>query len=174
MLAAVAGVGLALWPVEREKAAAGTAVDARRYLMQRAMLAEALENGRAAREVVQEKDFNAFLAHHVKDGGSEGAWAARYRGAGVRFGEGVGEAWVEMARGPFRMSLEWTWSTEDGTLRATGARFGHLPLPGAACRWYAGAQKKLWDAFGEERRVLEGAARVESREGRLAVRVEGR
>lgn len=171
--AVIAGLALALWPVGRE-ASAGTAVDARRYSMQRAMLSEALDRGAAERVEVSERDVNAFLARHVQDSGEGGSWAARYRGAGVRFGEGEGEAWIEMSRGPLRLSEEWRWSTEGGTLRVTGARFGHLPLPGALGRWYARTQRGLWETFAEERRILEAAAEVKAAGGSLAVRVEGK
>lgn len=171
-LAVLAGLGLALWP-ERREAEAGGAVDARRYEMTRALLEDALNRGAAAEMEVAARDFNAFLARNVKDAGAGGEWSAKYAGAGVAFGEGRGEAWIAVERGPLTLTSGCTFEAGAGGLRATGARFGHLPLPGAIGQAFLKARKDLWRVFGTEARVLANLERAELREGVLSVRTKG-
>lgn len=168
-LAILVALGLALWPEQRE-AEAGGAVDARRYEMTRALLEDALNRGATAEMEVAARDFNAFLARNVKDAGTGGEWSAKYKSAGVTFGAGRGEAWIAVERGPLTLTSGCTFEAGEGGLRATGARFGHLPLPGELGRLFLKARKDLWRVFATEERVLANLERAELRDGVLAVR----
>jgi hypothetical protein len=172
LLAVLAVLGLALWP-EGRTVKAGGAVDARRYAMTRALLEDALDRGASVEMEVAARDFNAFLARNVQDAGAGGAWAAKYRGAGVAFGEGRGEAWLEMERGPLTLTCGCEFVAGDGGLRVTGAKFGHLPLPGALGRAFAGSRKDLKGVFAVEARILGNLEEAELRKGVLAVRTKG-
>ena len=167
--------GLILWPTRPALDRSGEEIDARRYHMKGELLIDALNRGVARTEAIAARDMNAFFARQVKDSGKGGAMAAKFCGAGVSFEDGRGMGWVEMARGPFRLSNEFHFRISEGNrIRVTGAKMGHLPLPGALGRVYTALKSNLFRPFPNEGRILRNLASAELRDGELELTTAGR
>lgn len=171
----LAAVGLILWPTRPTLERGGEEIDARRYHLKGELLIDALNRGVARTETIAEGDMNEFFARRVKDSGEGGAMAARFQGAGVAFDEGRGMAWLEVARGPFRLSNEFHFRISEGNrIRVTGVKVGHFPLPGLAGRTYAALKSNLFRPFPNEGRILRNLAAAELHEGEMTLTTAGR
>lgn len=177
LLAVLAALALLLWPVRLEQSPAA-AVDARRYLVSRAMLDDAIASGIPASVSIRDADFNAFLVRNATDASSGSAWRARYEGAAVAFSPASAVATLAMSRGPFRFTLQLEWTPDPAApadapaLRLDRARFGHLRLPAALVGAVLDSPRSPLLAFERENAILRRADSLELGEGTLLVGVD--
>ena len=170
-LALLAGVLLAIWPgtFERET---GEDVDARRYRMQTELLLEALNRGLPAAQTLAARDVNAHLRELVAAQPPRRGWTAALEDAAVRFGAGEAEGFVSVGRGPFTLTAYFSARTGAEGLDVTGARLGHLPLPGALGRAFASAQGGMFRQLRNEARIWRNLDGARSEPGKLELLVK--
>lgn len=154
LLALVAVLALALWPSGLERRTTGEPIDAKRAEMKRDLLADALERGFPAAQSFTEAEINAWLARLPGMQEERGGMAAQLLDTAVEFGENRAQWLVLVKRGPFRISVVFEAKAQDSELVPTGARMGHLPLPGALGRLYIRSQERLFRPFAKESRIL--------------------
>ena len=172
LLVVVAGLALLLWPETLVRDISGDRLDAKRYTMMGEILLNALNLNVQTNMVIAERDMNAFLAFQVRganENSDGGAFSAQYRAAGVHFAEDAGTAWISMKRGPATISSEVFFSAGEGGLSVTGAKVGHLPLPGALGRLYAKTQSSLFAKFKNEGRILRNLESAQLQDGSLSL-----
>lgn len=154
LLALVAALALALWPSGLDRRATGAPIDAKRAEMKRDLLADALDRGFPASQTFTEAEINAWLARLPEAQEDRGGMAARLLDTAVEFGENRARWLVLVKRGPFRISVVFEAKAQGAELEPTGARMGHLPLPGALGRLYVRSQERLFRPFAKEQRIL--------------------
>lgn len=171
LLASAAVLGLALWPSGLARRATGSPVDAKRAEMKRELLADALERGFPASQAFTEAEINAWLARLPAAQEERGGLAAQLLDTAVEFGENRAQWLVLVKRGPFRISVVFEAKAKDSELVATGARMGHLPLPGALGRLYVRSQERLFRPFAKEARILARLDSLVIRDGEIEMLV---
>ncbi len=151
---------LILWP-GRMTRTVGEEIDGKRYRMKGEILIDMLNRGMPAVQMIEEKEINAhfqeLLAAQVKREGL----AASLKDVGARFNAGRAEGFVAIKRGPLTLTAHFQAAVRGDRLVVTGAKAGHLPLPGILGRLYAKTQGGLFRQFKNESRVLrnlEGAS----------------
>jgi hypothetical protein len=142
---------LLIWP-GRMTRTTGEEMDRRRYVMKTELLLDALNRGVPASQQITEAEINAWLAQLVTD--QPAAKGATLKDAGVRFFAGRVEAFIAVGRGPFTLTAHFYARPDDNRLVVTGAKAGHLPLPGALGRLYASTRSGLFRPFKNEGRIL--------------------
>lgn len=162
-------LGLALWPSGIGERAAGSELDAKRWEMKRALLLDALDRGLPAAQTVTEAELNAWLGKLPGMQEEKGGMAAQLLDTGVVFGENRAEWLVLVRRGVLRFSVVYEAKAQGAELVLTGAKLGHLPLPGALGRLYAKTQGRLFRPFGREARILENLDSLVIRTGEMEV-----
>ncbi|HPC57965.1 MAG TPA: hypothetical protein PK689_03085, partial [Kiritimatiellia bacterium] len=125
---------LAIWP-GRMTRTVGDDLDARRYRMKGELLIAALNNDMPASQVITEAEINAHFRELVAAQPVTGK-GARLEDIGVRLIGGRAEAFVSVRRGPFTLTSHFIARPKGNRLVVTGARAGHLPLPGVLGRLY--------------------------------------
>ena len=85
---------------------------------------------------------------------AQSGFAARLEDAGARFFPGRAEAFVSIARGPLTFSTTLYLRPKGSRLVVTGAKAGHLPLPGFLGKLYAHTQTGLFRQFKNESRIV--------------------
>ena len=157
-LAAAAGlvliIALILWP-GRMTRTMGEEIDAKRYRMKGELLLEALNRGWPASQVIEEAEINAHLRELVAlqpKGG--GGMSGRLEDVGARFFAGRAEVFVAVGRGPLTLTAHFYAKPQGSKLVVTGAKAGHLPLPGILGRLYATTQTGLFRQMKNESRIL--------------------
>ena len=154
-------VVLLIWPAHMSRTI-GDEMDAKRYVLKSELLVEALNRNLPASQVIEEKEINARLREIVAAQPARSGSAARLVDAGARFFPGRAEAFVAIGRGPLTFSTTFYLRTQQqgSVLVVTGAKAGHLPLPGFLGKLYANTQSGLFRQFKNESRIirhLEGA-----------------
>lgn len=176
LLAFAAALGLAVWPSGLERRATGAEVDAKRWEMKRALLLDALDRGFPAAQTVTEAELNAWLTRVVAAAAEEdrGGMSAQLLDTAVSFGENRARWLVLVRRGPVRFSVVYEAKADGAGLALTGAKLGHLPLPGALGRLYAKTQGRLFRPFGKEARILRNLDSLVVRDGEIEVLTRAR
>ena len=157
-LAAAAGlvliIALILWP-GRMTRTMGEEIDAKRYRMKGELLIEALNRGLPASQVIEEAEINAHLRELVAaQPKPRGGLAASLQDVGARFFAGRAEVFVSIGRGPLTFTALFYAKPQGSKLVVTGAKAGHLPLPGILGRLYAGTQGGLFRQLKNESRIV--------------------
>lgn len=173
LVAFLAVLGLALWPSGLERRT-GTPVDAKRWEMKRALLLDALDRGVPAAQPLEEKEINAWLAKLPAMQEERGGMAAELLDTAVAFSENRARWLVLVKRGALRFSVVYEAKAQGAELVPTGAKLGHLPLPGALGRLYAGTQGKLFRPFAAEARILRNLDSLVIRDGEIEVLTRAR
>ena len=102
---------------------------------------------------------------------AKGGMAAQLEDTGVVFGENRAEWLVLVRRGVLRFSVVYEAKAQGAELVLTGAKLGHLPLPGALGRLYAKTQERLFRPFGREARILANLDSLVIRDGEIELLV---
>ena len=144
---------LMLWPSQMVRTI-GDEMDAKRYRLKGELLIEALNRELPASQVIEEKEINAHLREIVAAQPAQSGFAARLEDAGARFFPGRAEAFVSIARGPLTFSTTLYLRPKGSRLVVTGAKAGHLPLPGFLGKLYAHTQTGLFRQFKNESRIV--------------------
>ena len=157
-LAAAAGLALAaaliLWP-GRMTRTVGDEMDARRYRMKGELLIEALNRGMPASQVIEEKEINAHLREMLAaQPRARGGLAPSLQDMGARFFPGRAEVFVSIRRGPLTFTAHFQARPRGSGMAVTGAKAGHLPLPGFLGQLYAKTQSGLFRQLKNESRIL--------------------
>ncbi|MGD9783018.1 MAG: hypothetical protein AB7V14_12845 [Kiritimatiellia bacterium] len=158
---AKAGVGVALllvillilWPGKMARTV-GDEMDAKRYRMKGELLLESLNRGLPAQQTIEEKDVNAHLRELVAAQPPRRGMSGRLEDAGARFFPGRAEVFVAVGRGPLTLTAHFRARADGDRLVVTGAKAGHLPLPGILGRLYASTQAGLFRQMKNESRIL--------------------
>ncbi|NLG34919.1 MAG: hypothetical protein GX548_06155 [Lentisphaerae bacterium] len=144
---------LAIWP-GRMTRAVGEPIDARRYRVKTELLVDALNRGMPASQVLTEREINAHLKELIAAQPARKGWAPGLDDIGVRFSNNRAEVFVSIARGPFTFTSLYKAPVKNSIFRISGARLGHLPLPGILGRLYGGMQTGLFRQLKNESRIL--------------------
>lgn len=144
---------LLIWP-ESMARTTGTDVDAKRYRLKTELLIDALNRNVPGRQAIAETEINAYLRELVAAQPPAHGLAARLDDAAARFSGGRATAYLAMGRGPFTFTALFYAAPQGGNLALTGAKAGHLPLPGWLGRWYAWTQRGLFRQLANEARIL--------------------
>ena len=144
---------LMIWPSQMLRTI-GDEMDAKRYVLKSELLVEALNRNLPASQVIEEKEINARLREIVAAQPVRSGSAARLVDAGARFFPGRAEAFVAIGRGPLTFSTTFYLRPKGSDLVVTGAKAGHLPLPGFLGKLYAHAQSGLFRQFKNESRII--------------------
>lgn len=160
-------LGLSLWPSGLGARDVGSELDAKRWEMKRALLLDALDRGMPAAQTVTEAELNAWLGKLPGMQEEKGGMAAQLEDTGVVFDENRAEWLVLVRRGVLRFSVVYEAKAQGAELVLTGAKLGHLPLPGALGRLYAKTQSRLFRPFGREARILANLDSLVIRDGEI-------
>ena len=145
---------LTLWPGQMKRTT-GEEIDAKRYRMKGELLIDALNRGMPASQVIEEKEINAHLRELLAaQPAARGGFSARLEDIGARFFPGRAEVFVAIGRGPLTFTAHFYAQTRDSKLVVTGAKAGHLPLPGVLGKLYANTQSGLFRQMKNESRIV--------------------
>ena len=145
---------LLLWPGKMTRTT-GEEIDAKRYRMKSELLIESLNRGMPASQVIEEAEINAHLRELVVAQPPVGAGlSASLQDIGARFFAGRAEVFVAIGRGPLTLTAHFYAKPKGSKLVVTGAKAGHLPLPGILGRLYAATQTGLFKQLKNESRIL--------------------
>ena len=154
-------VVLLIWPAHMSRTC-GDEMDAKRYRLKGELLIYALNRGMPASQVIEEKEINAHLREMLAaQPAARGGLSASLGDIGARFFAGRAEVFVAIRRGPLTFTGTFTAKPQRTALVVTGAKAGHLPLPGIVGRLYANTQAGLFRQFKNESRIvrhLDGAS----------------
>ena len=151
---------LILWPGKMTRTT-GEEMDAKRYRMKGEILIDSLNRGMPAVQQIAEKDINAHFRELVAAQPKRGGMTATLQDVGARFNAGRAEGFIAVKRGPLTLTAHFKAVARGDGLVVTGAKVGHLPLPGILGQLYAKTQGGLFRQFKNESRVLrnlEGAS----------------
>ena len=145
---------LMIWPAKMARTT-GDEMDAKRYRMKGELLVEALNRGLPASQVIEEKEINAHLSEMLAaQPAGRGGFSAKLEDIGARFFVGRAEVFVAIGRGPFTFTTTFSAKPKGSRLVVTGAKAGHLPLPGILGKLYAGTQTGLFRQLKNESRIV--------------------
>jgi len=145
---------LMIWPGQMTRTF-GDEMDAKRYRMKGEILIDALNRGMPASQVIEEKEINAHFREVVAtQPAPKGGLSPVVEDVGARFFAGRAEAFVAVRRGPFTFTGHFFAKPKGSKLVVTGAKAGHLPLPGILGRLYAGTTSGVFRQLKNESRIL--------------------
>lgn len=145
---------LMIWPGQMTRTT-GEEIDARRYRMKGELLIDALNRGVSETRVIEEREINAHLAEVVaSQPAAKGGLSPVVEDVGARFFAGRAEAFIAVRRGPFTLTGHFFAEPQGSKLVVTGAKAGHLPLPGLLGRLYAGSVGGVFRQMRNESRIL--------------------
>ena len=145
---------LLIWPGQMTRTT-GDEMDAKRYRMKGELLVAALNQGMPASQVIEEAEINAHLRELVAmQPKAGGGMSGRLEDVGARFFAGRAEVFVAVGRGPLTLTAHFYAKPQGSKMVVTGARAGHLPLPGLLGRLYASTQTGLFRQMKNESRIL--------------------
>ena len=152
---------LLIWPGTMTRTT-GEELDAKRYRLKGELLVAALNQGMPASQVIAEAEINAHLRDLVAmQPKGRGGLSATLEVMGARFFKDRAEVFVAVRRGPLTLTAHFYAKPQGSKLVVTGAKAGHLPLPGILGRLYAATQTGLFRQMKNESRIvrnLDGAA----------------
>ena len=147
-------LGLILWPGKMTRTT-GEAMDAKRYRMKCEILINAVNRGEPSSQVIAEGDINAHLRELLAaQPKATGGMSSSLKDIGARFFTGRAEVFVAIRRGPLTLTTQFYAKPEGSRMVVTGAKLGHLPLPGLVGRLFAGTQLGLFRQMKNESRIL--------------------
>lgn len=178
-LGLLAVLGLLFWPVSPsgDEGNAASAIQARGQMQ---TLARGIESGQPVIEIISEAGINAYVAELLKKDPSA------TESSMVRLG--VSRIDVDVSKKRLAVLVLANWGgiplsyeisgtpVVDGKsfrMKLWGARWGHLPLPGAAGGWLAGRVAGIFSRMADERKVLDHLSRFDLGEGKVRL-VAGR
>lgn len=154
MFALVLIILLMIWP-GRMTRTFGEEMDAKRYRMKGEILIDALNRGMPASRVIEEKEINAHLREVVAaQPASKGGLSPVVEDVGARFFGGRAEVFIAVRRGPLTFTGQFYAKPKGSKLVVTGAKAGHLPLPGILGKFYAGTVSGVFRQMKNESRIL--------------------
>ena len=166
-LAFLLAILLMIWP-GRMTRTYGEEIDAKRYRMKGELLIEALNRGLPASQVIEEKEINAHFREIVgAQPAARGGLASRVVDVGARFFPGRAEVFIAVKRGPFTFTGQFRARPQGAKLVVTGARAGHLPLPGLLGRAYAATTGGVFRQLKNESRILRNLDAVQVSDGSI-------
>ena len=166
-LAFLLAILLMIWP-GRMTRTYGEEIDAKRYRMKGELLIEALNRGLPASQVIEEKEINAHFREIVAaQPAARGGLASRVVDVGARFFPGRAEVFIAVKRGPFTFTGQFRARPQGAKLVVTGARAGHLPLPGLLGRAYAATTGGVFRQLKNESRILRNLDGVQVGDGSI-------
>ena len=166
-LAFLLAILLMIWP-GRMTRTYGEEIDAKRYRMKGELLIEALNRGLPASQVIEEKEINAHFREIVAaQPAARGGLASRVVDVGARFYPGRAEVFIAVKRGPFTFTGHFRARPQGAKLVVTGARAGHLPLPGLLGRAYAATTSGVFRQLKNESRILRNLDGVQVSDGTI-------
>ena len=173
-LAAILALVIAqiLWPGQMARHT-GDAGDARNYRGKCARLIDALNRGLPASEIMAEVEINTHLQELLAAQPEATGFAGYLKDIGAHLTAGQAEVFVAIGRGPLTFTGHFMTRPEEGGLVVTGARAGHLPLPGLAGRLYARTQIGLFRQLTSEARIIRSLNAAEVRDGAIELLVGG-
>ena len=147
-------VALILWPGQMTRTT-GEAMDAKRYRMKGEILIDAVNRGMPAQRVIEEAEINAHLKEVLAaQPKATGGMSASLKDIGARFFAGRAEVFVAIRRGPLTLTTHFYAQPQGSRMVVTGAKLGHLPLPGIVGRLFASTQLGLFRQMKNESRIL--------------------
>ncbi len=147
-------VGLILWPGQMTRTT-GEALDAKRYRMKGEILIDAVNRGMPASQVIGEAEINAHLRELLAaQPKATGGLSASLKDIGARFFTGRAEVFVAIRRGPLTLTTHFYAKPQGSGMVVTGAKMGHLPLPGMVGQLFASTQLGLFRQMKNESRIL--------------------
>ena len=147
-------VGLILWPGKMTRTT-GEDMDAKRYRMKGEILIDAVNRGMPAQRVIEEAEINAHLKEVLAaQPKATGGMSASLKDIGARFFTGRAEVFVAIQRGPLTLTTHFYAKPQGSGMVVTGAKLGHLPLPGIVGRLFASTQLGLFRQMKNESRIL--------------------
>ena len=171
-IAIIAVLVLLLWPVSPDGDRGGRQL-ALSMNHKLESLRAALAGGGQQAVVVEEAEANAYLDSLTRsEEGTSGQLPVRE--ANLDFTSYRVTATVVAALGPLPLSYQVTGvpSTDDGfSFRVTGARIGHMPLPGPAANLVLGKIARVFSGLEHERDVVEHLDRIALGDGAVKVGV---
>jgi len=144
---------LLVWPARMERTT-GEEIDAKRYRLKTELLVDALDRNMASSQTIEEKEINAHLRELVAAQPPRRGFAARLEDAAVRLAAGQATAFVAIGRGPLTLTAAIYAQPRGARLEITGAKAGHLPLPGFLGRLYVRTQRGLFRQLANEARIV--------------------
>ncbi len=163
---------LIIWPGQMTRTT-GEAIDAKRYRMKSELLVDALNRGMPASQVIEEAEINAHLRELVaaqKPAG--GGLSPHLEDIGARFFAGRAEVFVAVGRGPFAFTGHFYAKAKGSKLVVTGAKAGHLPLPGLLGKLYANTQTGLFRQMKNESRIVRNLDGAEVNDGSIELLIQ--
>lgn len=147
-------IGLIIWPARMTRSF-GDEMDAKRYRMKGEILIAALNRSEPASQVIVEKELNAHFREVVAaQPAARGGLSPRVEEVGARFFPGRAEVIIAVRRGPFKFTGVFYAKPKGSELVVTGAKAGHLPLPGILGRLYAAVTGGVFRELKNESRIL--------------------
>lgn len=164
---------LMIWPAQMARNV-GDEMDAKRYRMKGELLVEALNRGMPASQVIEEKEINAHLGEMLAaQPAARGGFSAHLDDIGARFFPGRAEVFVAIGRGPFTFTGMFYAKPKGSKLAVTGAKAGHLPLPGILGKLYAGTQSGLFRQMKNESRIVRNLDGASVNDGSIELLIQG-
>ena len=158
---------LMIWPGQMTRTT-GEPIDAKRYRMKGELLIDALNRGVSGTQVIEEREINAHLAEVVaKQPAPGGGLSPVVEDVAARFFAGRAEAFIAVRRGPFTLTGHFFAEPAGSKLVVTEAKVGHLPLPGALGRFYAGTTRGMFRQMQNEARILRNRDKVAVNDGSI-------
>ena len=172
--------GLMFWPVQ-PGGAPGSAADARAMTGTFLVFQQAIQNRTVVDQVVTEAQVNGYLAEILKQNSdavnSEG-FRLGIREINVAFTREDFVVLVLANWGPVSLSYEIKAvpSVKSGRFEVsvTGARWGHLPLPGPAADWISARVAGMFLRMEKELSVLNSLGRFDLGNGRVYMATRGK
>lgn len=151
---------LLIWP-GRMARTTGEEIDARRYRMKTELLIDALNRGVPEIQTIDERDVNAHLAGVVAtQPAPKGGLSPVVEDVAVRFSDGRAEVFLAVRRGPLTLTGHFEAKPDGSRMVVTGAKAGHLPLPGLLGRLYAKTAGGVFRQMRGESRILRNLEKV--------------
>ncbi len=164
---------LMIWPARMTRTT-GDEMDAKRYRMKGELLVEALNRGLPASQVIEEKEINAHLSEMLAaQPAARGGLSAHLDDVGARFFPGRAEVFVAIGRGPFTFTGTFYAKPKGSKLVVTGAKAGHLPLPGFLGKLYASTQSGLFRQMKNESRIVRNLDGASVNDGSIELLIQG-
>lgn len=160
---------LALWPADLPRRKLGEPLDGKRFHMKMELLTDALNHSKPASQIVTEEEMNAWLAEVVRNQPTTEGAKAQLMDSAVCFEVNRAQWLLLVKRGPMRFSAIYSAKANGSKLVLTGAKVGHLPLPGVLGSLYAATQDRIFRSpacrpYGRILRNLDG---LEVRDGEM-------
>jgi hypothetical protein len=165
-------VALLLWPGKMTRTT-GEELDAKRYRLKGELLIDALNRGMPASQVIEEAEINAHLRELLAaQQPARGGFSAKLKDMGARFFPERAEVFVAIGRGPLTFTGHFYVKGSGSKLVVTGAKAGHLPLPGLLGQLYAHTQSGLFRQMKNESRIVRNLDGAKVNDGSIELLIQ--